>query len=466
MPRYQSLYFITILLILASLCHAATKPNVVLIFIDDLGYGDIGPFGVKDIPTPHLDQLAAEGVLTTAKYITNPPCCPSRCSLYMGQYAQRFGKYGMSRGLPIPEDRPTLAQFLSSQGYITGQIGKWDIGTRQQKPLNTGFNEVARIPPRKQYTEEEINQFPKNIQNQIRKKKGKAKFVYVKEDGTDGWQTDYDGDMAVDFITRHKDRPFFLYFSPEAVHSFSDEAPERLTSRTSAKPDRKPLAGAIASVDDQVGKILKVLEDLKLREETLVIFSSDNGPNLSEQGTAAPFRGGKGTGTQQEGWVRVPAIYSMPGQLPQGQIYEGMTATIDFYATIAALAGATNPEHLDGVDLFPYLKGEKSGDAHEHIYWLNNDPDDPEHRHLVAVRWKDWRLYRQKIEDAWQLFDLAKDPQETQDLSANYPEIVERLAAKHANWAKTLAPLGEIPKNRAGGSQAPDGYGWATAEGL
>ena len=109
----------------------AATPNIVLIYIDDLGYGDLGCYGSKDIPTPNIDRLAAEGVRCTASYITNPPCCPSRCSLMMGQYAQRLGKYGMSCGLPIPEDRPTLARFLQQHGYATGQIGKWDIGTRQ-----------------------------------------------------------------------------------------------------------------------------------------------------------------------------------------------------------------------------------------------------------------------------------------------------------------------------------------------
>lgn len=110
----------------------AAKPNIVLIYIDDLGYGDLGCYGCKDIPTPNIDRLAKEGVCFTASYITNPPCCPSRCSLMMGQYAQRFGKYGMSRCLPIPEDRPTLAKFLSGNGYVTGHIGKWDLGSKNK----------------------------------------------------------------------------------------------------------------------------------------------------------------------------------------------------------------------------------------------------------------------------------------------------------------------------------------------
>lgn len=146
---------------------AAYRPNVVLLFIDDLGYGDTGPFGCVDIPTPNIDRLAAEGVVCTAAYVTNPPCCPSRCSLMMGQYAQRFGKYGMSRGLPIPNDRPTLAEFMRDSGYVTGFIGKWDIGSNAQRPLNKGFTEVARAAP----------------------KHGTSRYVCTMEDGSKAWST-------------------------------------------------------------------------------------------------------------------------------------------------------------------------------------------------------------------------------------------------------------------------------------
>ena len=235
--------------------NAAEKPNVVLIYIDDLGYGDLGCYDCEDIPTPHVDRLAKEGVLFTASYITNPPCCPSRCALMMGQYGQRFGKYGMSRGLPIPEDRPTLAKFMGENGYVTGQIGKWDIGSKAQGPLPVGFAEVAQTPP---------------------KKKG-SKYYCKNKAGKTQWLTDYDGDNVVTFIERHKDEPFFLYWSPEAVHSKNNEAPPSLTERTTAKGKRSKLAGAIVSVDDQVGKLLKTLNKHGLRDNTLVIFSSDNG---------------------------------------------------------------------------------------------------------------------------------------------------------------------------------------------
>ena len=298
----------------------AGKPNVVLIYIDDLGYGDLASYGCKDIPTPHIDRLAKEGVRCTSSYITNPPCCPSRCSMLMGQYGQKFGKYGMSRGLSLPEDRPTLAQFLHGEGYVTGHIGKWDIGSRAQGPLQTGFSRAARTPPKKQYTKRELLRLPPSLRRKLEEKNGKSKYYCINEDGKTMWLTDYDGDAMVEFVKDHKHERFFLYWSPEAVHSFNTEVPQHLMDRTKAEGMRRYLAGAISSVDDQVGKLLDALESSGLREKTLIIFSSDNGANGGEGGSSAPYSGGKGKGTQKEGWVRVPTIFSMPGSLPKGSL--------------------------------------------------------------------------------------------------------------------------------------------------
>jgi len=421
---------------------SAEKPNVVLIYIDDLGYGDIGCYDCEDIPTPHIDRLAKEGIRFTASYITNPPCCPSRCALMMGQYGQRFGKYGMSRGLPIPEDRPTLAKFMGKNGYVTGQIGKWDVGSKVQGPLQVGFDEVAQKPP---------------------KKKG-SKYFCTNKEGKTQWLTDYDGDNIVTFIERHKAEPFFLYWSPEAVHSKNDEAPPSLTKRTTAKGKRSKLAGAIVSVDDQVGKLTKALSKHGLRKNTLVIFSSDNGANVGEEGSSAPYRGGKGNGTQQEGWVRVPTIFSMPGIIPQGKDYHKQIANFDFYSTIASVAGLPIPKHCDGVNLIPFIIGKNKEEPHEYLFWLNNEPGDAERRHMIAVRWKKWRLYKKYDKDPWQLFDLEVDPKEEKNIAKNHTDIVERLSAKHAAWRKTLAPLGKIPKLAKSDDRIGTGHGWSYAK--
>jgi arylsulfatase A-like enzyme len=455
------IFILSILATSDSVSIAAEKPNVILIYIDDLGYGDVGCYGCTDIPTPNIDQLAEQGVRCTASYITNPPCCPSRCALMMGQYGQRFGKYGMSRGLPIPEDRPTLARFLSNNGYVTGQIGKWDIGTKQQGPLESGFMEVRKKAPAKKYTKKEIANAPQDLQKQIQKK-GRSKYFCIDEEGETVWLTDYDGDSIVDFIDRHKDEPFFLYWSPEAVHSFNIEAPKRLTDRTSAPKKRKKLAGAIVSVDDQVGKLLDALKKNGLRKNTLVIFTSDNGANGGEGGSSAPYTGGKGGGTQKEGWVRVPTIFSMPGMIPEGKQYDGQIANFDFYSTIAALAGQKIPDHCDGVDLFPYFQGKKKDAAHEYLFWLNNEPGDAIRRHLIAVRWQDWRLYKKYEKDPWQLFDLKSDPKEEDDVSTKHPDVVKQMASQHAAWKQTLAPLGKVPEDRERDKATNlSGHGWA-----
>ena len=422
---------------------AGDKPNIVLLFIDDLGYADTGPFGCEDIPTPNIDQLAKEGTVFTQTYVTNPPCCPSRCSLMMGMYGQKFGKYGMSRGLPIPKDKPTLAEFLRDNGYVTGQVGKWDIGYKEG-PSSRGFMEVAEIPPRVD-------------ENQPR-------YLAKDKEGKPIWLTELDGDRLIEFVDRNREKPFFMYWSPLAVHSPHKDVPEHLAARTTAPPERRKLGGGIVSVDDQVGKLLACLDKNGLREKTLIILSSDNGANPAEGGSSAPYRGGKGKGTQQIGWTLSPTIMSWPGIIPQGKRFEGLSCTLDFFATIAAAAGIPAPEHLDGVDLVPYLRGEKEGSPHEYLYWLNNQSDDAPRRHLVAVRWKQWRLYRQREADPWQLFDLAKDPREEKNVADQFPKVVEDMARKHAEWKTTHVPPPKFEKLSVK-SGTPTGHGWVISDG-
>ena len=194
----------------------------------------------------------------------------------------------------------------------------------------------------------------------------------------------------------------------------------------------RKLGGGIVSVDDQVGKLLACLDKNGLRENTLIILSSDNGANRGEGGSSAPYRGGKGKDTQQIGWTLSPTIMSWPGMIPEGKRFDGLACTLDFYATIAGGAGIPAPGHLDGVNLVPYLRGEKRESPHEFLFWLNNQPDDAPRRHLVAVRWKQWRLYRQRETDLWQLSDIVTEPREENDVADRYPEVVERMAGKHA----------------------------------
>ena len=412
------------------------KPNVVILFIDDLGYGDLGSFGCRDIPTPHMDSLATNGVKCTNSYVTNPPCSPSRCCVMTGMYIQRFGKSGMARGLSIPKDHPTMAEFMRDAGYVTGMIGKWDIGSREQGPLDRGFMEVARSAP------------------------SKAPFTCLRQDGSEVFRTDLDGDYMAEFVDRNKDKPFFLYFSPNAVHSPSGGTPARYQNRSTAKGKRKALAGAIIAVDDAVGKLLAMLKKNNLEKDTLIFLTGDNGPNPAEQGSAAPYRGGKGGGTQLEGWVHTPTIASWPGSVPAGKTYEGLMCTMDFYATAAAVAGRPLPKRCEGKDLLPYLKGEKAGDAHEEVYWHNVDPKDAPRRNLQAMRWKQWRLI--KYPDGWRLFDLKADPQETKDLAKAHADVVADMRKRLDAWTAKLPPPDTSWQADGRGGRMPQGWGWAT----
>ena len=412
------------------------KPNVVILFIDDLGFGDIGCFGNKRIPTPNIDSLAMQGARCMMSYITNPPCSPSRCSIMTGMYAQRFGKSGMARGMPIPNDHPTMAEFMRDAGYVTGQVGKWDIGSVDQGPHHRGFMEVARNAPGKQYKRE-------------------------REDGSDVYLTDLDGDYMAEFVDRNADHPFFLYFSPFAVHSKVKATPQHYRDRVPGG-DGTAYEGAVVAVDDAVGKLLAMLKKHNLKNNTLIMFTGDNGANIKEGGTSAPYRGGKGPYTQLEGWVHTPSIVTWPGTVPADVTFDGLMGTIDFYATIAAATGEPLPKRCDGKDLVPFLKGDKQGDVHEYIFWHNADPTDAPRRNLYAVRWKDWRLI--KYPNGWRLFDLKKDPKETKDLADELPKVVANMRKHYKAFVATLPPL-KPSANYKGGGQVPKGWGWEISNG-
>ena len=412
------------------------KPNIVILFIDDLGYGDLACFGNKRIPTPHIDSLAADGVRCTMSYITNPPCSPSRCALMTGMYAQRFGKSGMARGLPIPSDHPTLAEFMRDAGYVTGQIGKWDIGCVGQGPHERGFMEVAKEPPGTQYIRET-------------------------EDGGTAYLTDLNGDSMVEFVDRNAGHPFFLYFSPLAVHSKIKETPQRYRDRIPGG-NGTAYEGAVVAVDDAVGKLLSALRKHGLEQETLILLTGDNGANITEGGTSEPYRGGKGKYTQQEGWVHTPTIISWPQRIPAGKTYSGLMGTIDFYATVAAAAGYRLPARCDGKNLLPFLVGDLHGDAHEYLFWHNADPTDAPRRNIYAVRWKQWRLI--KADGVWVLFDLIHDPKETHDVAKEHPDVVENMTKQYGHFVDSLPPLKQSADYKGGGS-VPQGWGWEIGTG-
>ncbi len=432
------------------------RPNVIVLFIDDLGYGDIGAFGCPDIPTPNIDQLARQGVSCTNAYTICPVCSPSRVAMMTGMYPQRFGVFGNEdRGAAIPEDHPTLAEFMRDAGYITGMVGRWDIGVPDQGPLAEGFMEVARrssLPgndPRRAYSDGP---------------------TYMESDGV--YLTDRQGDEMVDFVTRHKDKPFFLYFAPLGIHYPVQEVPGKYLDRVANKitdEHRRNLAASLIAIDDAIGKLMGAIGILGLDEETLVIFTGDNGgqeqsktdsqnPALYGGARNYPFRGGKAS--PWEGAVHEPFIVRWTNRVPAGTSFEGMLSTIDVYATAAAVAGKKAPPKCEGVDLIPYMTGTRKGDIHEILYWRWLEGANP--RSVHAVRKGKWRLMKILEEERWQLYDITADPGETLDLSTKNPEIVEELARHYKEWCQTLpAPSG---KHREPGGRVPEGNGWATPE--
>ena len=411
---------------------ARRRPNVVILLIDDLGFGDLGCFGNRQAPTPHIDSMAAGGARCTMTYITNPPCSPSRSGVMTGMYVQRFGKSGMSRGLPIPEDHPTMAEFMRDAGYVTGMIGKWDLGSASQGPHKRGFMEVARYAPGEGYD-------------------------CTREDGTPVYRTDLDGDYMAEFVERNKDQPFFLYFAPLAIHVPHDKIPRRYMDRVEGGQGT-PYQGTLAALDDAIGKLLATLRKHDIEEDTLIFLTSDNGASVFAGGSSAPYRGGKGRGhTIYDGWVHPPAIVSWPGTIAAGTTYDGLMCTMDFYATAAAVAERPLPKRCEGHNVLPYLTEETAGDVHEYLYWHNADPTDFEHRNLYAVRWKHWRLV--KHPDGWRLFDLQQDPGERHNLASAHADIVSGMRRRYDAWVATLPPLKE------GGSRGvvhhpPTGWGW------
>jgi len=367
-------------------------PNVVVVLIDDLAYGNVGAFGAPRMPTPHIDSLARDGVRFTQGYATASVCSPSRTSLM---------------GTPIPDGHPTFAQFMRDAGYATGMVGRWDIGTKEQKPLDSGFMDFAGHPP---------GAGPSGLN------RGPS---YMADDGS--YWTDQHGDELAEFVARHRAEPFFLYFAPLAVHSPVEDAPEKYLRRVppEATGKRRYLAATLIAVDDAVGTLLAELRKHGLDEDTIIFFASDNGGDSTDGARNAPYRGGKGS--EWNGGAHVPYIIRWTGRLPAGTTFHGLSSTMDFYATAAALTGNEPPANLDGTNLIPYLTGAKEGEPHRDLYF---------HGHARAVRSGKWRMMVMMVNGG--LFDIHVDPAEKTDLSDEHPEVAAELTERFFAWEATL----------------------------
>ena len=415
------------------------KPNIILINADDLGYGDLGCYGSLKNKTPNLDRMAEEGVRFMGFYGC-PYCTPSRASLMTGCYAMRVGLpavLGPEAGIGLSGNEITIADCLKSAGYATGIVGKWHLGHQAEfLPTSHGFDSYFGLP----YSNDmlmDVKMLP-----------------LMKDDKVLEWASDQKKfqstiterytEESVRFITENKDRPFFLYLAHMDVHM-----PHHPSEEALAESGNGVYGAVVGNIDRSAGKIFAALKDLGLEENTVVIFTSDNGAEIAHpkaQGASnAPLRAGKGT--SYEGGIRVPFIAKWPGRFPAGQVNSEMSAMMDILPTACALAGAEVPSDriIDGKNILPLMKceqGAKSGHEALYIYRV---------KELQAVRSGKWKLYTKENT----LFDLDNDIGETTDVYAENPGVADMLSS-YADTAREELGDGVTPgsKVRPAGSVA------------
>ncbi|MES2790484.1 MAG: sulfatase [Planctomycetota bacterium] len=441
MPRFYIVFGLVValhwmtLLTCTNAAETAKRPNILLIVADDLGYSDLGFQGGKDVPTPHIDSIAAGGARFTCGYVSGCYCSPTRAGMLAGRYQQRFGHEvnpgptAKGKGLPLSET--TIADRFKKAGYATGLVGKWHLGSDPQyHPQQRGFDEFfGFLPGAHTY-------FNKDGAQILRGTTKIAEPEYL---------TDAFGREAVSFIERHDKQPFFLYLAFNAVHTPMEANEDRLSKfATIDKPQRRTYAAMLSAMDDAVGKVLKTLQEKKLDDNTLIFFISDNGgPTM--QGTTinssvnAPLRGSKRT--TLEGGVRVPFLVHWKGRIPAGTVYDSPVIQLDIQPTALAAAGVeVKPEwKLDGVDLLPYVTKQQKGIPHETLYWRMGEQN--------AIRHGDWKLVQYDLNvDSYptrgvstkKLYHLTEDIGEATDLAAKNPEKVQELEGLWQAWNKDL----------------------------
>ncbi len=415
----------------------ASKPNIIFIVADDMGNADTGFQGCKDIATPHLDALANSGVRCTSGYVSHPFCSPTRAGLMTGRYQQRFGhennplfnREDTVAGLPLTET--ALPKLLRDAGYATGWIGKWHLGAAARfHPLKRGFTDTfGFLGGGHQYFADKLT------------KPDEEYFTPLERDGaalevTNGYLTTMFGNEAVAFVERHARGPFFLYLAFNCPHG-PLQAPEDYLKRVSGSitdKKRRVYAAMVMAQDDAVGTLMAKLTELNLEEKTLVCFISDNGgPTgyMSNGSSNGALRGGKFN--VYEGGIRVPFVLRWKGTLPAGRDYDEPLISLDLTATALALAGGEAVKPLDGVNVIPFLRGEKSDAPHEALFWRSGGGV------LYAVRSGAMKLVRRK-DAQLELYDLGADIGEQRDLAAVKPDEVKRLEALRVNWNAELVP--------------------------
>jgi arylsulfatase len=473
----------------SSLTQKAPKPNIIYILADDLGFGELGAYGQDKIETPNIDALAANGMLFSQHYTSAPVCAPARYMLLTGRHAghayirgnDEWGDRGavwdhqaMARDSSLEGQRPmpaatrTLGHRLQSAGYTTALVGKWGLGAPHTEsiPNKMGFDFFygyncqrqahTYYPPHlyknenRVYLDNEVVLLNKGLPAGTDPRDSASYAPYR--------QADYAPDLMfaeiMQFVDRQAetDNPFFLYWASPIPHvalqapqrwvdyyveKFGDEEP--YVGDKGYYPNRHPhaaYAAMISYLDENVGKLVARLKELGEYENTLIFFTSDNGPSYAGGAdpeffaSAAPFRGefGRGKGFVYEGGIRVPLIASWPGHIAAGDVSEHVSVHYDMVATLSELTGYEAPETTDGISFLPTLLGEGPQQQHDFLYW-----EFPEQGGQVAIRMGDWKVVRQHLKDdqapTLEVYNLRADPLESTDVAAEHPEIVEQAAA-------------------------------------
>ncbi len=403
------------------------KPNVIIILVDDAGYVDFGFMGSKDLSTPEIDKLATSGVVFTDAHVSATVCAPSRAGLITGQYQQRFGFEANGTGdeksgdVGLSDDVVTMADVFKDNGYKTFALGKWHLGSApSDHPNQRGFDEFyGFLAGSRSY-------FP--LLNP-------SKAAMLQHNGErvefTGYMTDVLGDQSVEFVAENPSQPFFMYLAYNAVHTPMEAKKEDL-EKFKDHP-RQKLAAMIWSLDQNVGKLLNKLDELDIREHTLVYFLSDNGGAHNNDSKTGPLKGWKSN--EFEGGHRVPFVVSWPQQLKGNRKFDGLTSSLDIFATSLAAAGIRKPENLPlgGVNLLPYLKGNQKGDPHKKLFWRKLEES--------AVRVGDFKVVSLEGYSAT-MYNLKNDLGETKDLSTVEKGVFSEVMRAYKNWeAPLMQPL-------------------------
>lgn len=409
------------------------KPNIILIVSDDQGISDAGFSGSRDILTPNIDKIANEGVIFTNGYVTHSYCSPSRAGLLTGRYQQRFGHEhnppyepdNNSIGLPLNE--VLMSDLLKEAGYYTGAIGKWHLGyTKEHLPTQRGFDYWYGFSAGgRSYWRFENPEGNQNHRQLVRNEE--AAPIQEGEYLTDQLTTD-----AMQFIRRSKDKPFFLYLAYNAPHTPLDVSKQYLEkTRYIERGERSVYAAMITAMDEGVGRIDALLSELEIKDNTIIVFISDNGGVTAEFANNSPYRGYKGM--LFEGGIRVPFCISWKDRIPAATVYDEPVISLDLLPTFLSASGVSYEEEaFDGTNLIPYVKGQIKTPPHEALYWRTAGGES------FAVRKGDYKLTKRMFNDQIMLFNLENDKREISNISEQEPEVFKELQGLYDKWDEQM----------------------------